>query len=150
MLNYDNFELFLKLFDSQVHHIAQYGTELWGLDTAAVHCEKVHLFALKRYLGVEMRTLNDLVYGKTNRCPILVNSAIKCIRYLLKLTRIDVSRLLCKAYGMLRELSARGKRNWVSNVRCKLNQFGFVNVWPNQGVKGINKFCLFVCFFAKD
>ena len=48
MLNSNSLELFLKLFDSQVQPIAQYGTKLWGLDIAAVHCEKVHLFALKK------------------------------------------------------------------------------------------------------
>ena len=41
MLNNKSLELFLKLFDSQVQSIAQYGDELWDLDIAAVHCEKV-------------------------------------------------------------------------------------------------------------
>ena len=135
MLNNDSLELFLKLFDSQVQPIAQYGAERWGLDIAAVHCEKVHLFALKKFMGVEMRTPNDLIYGKTNRYLLFVNSAVRCIRYWLNLTRMDGSRLRCKAYSMLRELDARGKRNWVSNVRCKLNQFGFGYVWLNQGVE---------------
>ena len=84
MLNNNSFELFLKLFDSQVQPIALYGAELWDLETAAVHCEKVHLFALKSILGVEMQTPNDLVYGETNRYPLFVNSAVRCIRYWLK------------------------------------------------------------------
>jgi len=84
MLNINSFELFLKLFDSQVQPIALYGAKLWGLETAAVHCEKVHLFALKSILGVEMQTPNDLVYGETNRYPLFVNSAVRCIRYWLK------------------------------------------------------------------
>ena len=33
MLNNNSFELFLKLFDSQVQHIALYGAELWGVET---------------------------------------------------------------------------------------------------------------------
>ena len=70
-----------------------------------------------------MRTPNDLIYDETNRYPLFVNSAIRCIRYWLNLTIMDVSRLPSKAYRMLRELDARGKRNWVSNVRRKLNQF---------------------------
>ena len=122
MLNNNSFELFLKLFDSQVQPIALYGAELWGLETAAVHCEKVHLFALKRFLGVEMRTPNDLVYGETNRYPLFVNSAVRCIRYWLKLTRMEASKLPSKAYRMLHVLDERGKRNRASNVRCKLYQ----------------------------
>ena len=100
-LNNNSFELFLKLFDSQVQPMALYGAELWGLETTAVHCEKVHLFALKKFLGVEMRTLNDLVYGETNSYPLFVNSAVRCIRYWLKLTRMEASKLPSKAYRML-------------------------------------------------
>ena len=54
----------MKLFDSQIQPIVQYGAEVWGLDKAAVCCEKVHLFALKRFLGVSTRTPNDLIYAR--------------------------------------------------------------------------------------
>ena len=49
LLNNHSLELLMKLFDAQIQPIIQYGAELWGLDsTAAIHCEKVHLFALKK------------------------------------------------------------------------------------------------------
>ena len=63
--NTNSLDLCLTFLDSQVQPIALYGAELWGLDPAAAHCEQVHLFALKRFLGVEMRTPNDLVYSET-------------------------------------------------------------------------------------
>ena len=44
-------EMFLKFFDAQVQPNAQYGSELWGLDKAAIHIEKVHLYALKRFFS---------------------------------------------------------------------------------------------------
>ena len=37
LLNNNSLEVFLKLFDAQVKPIAQYGSELWGLDKAAIH-----------------------------------------------------------------------------------------------------------------
>ena len=43
-----------------------------------------------------MRTPNDLVYGETNRYPLFVNSAVRCIRYWLKLTRMEASKLPSK------------------------------------------------------
>ena len=49
-------------------------------------------------------------------------------------------RLPHEAYMMLYNLDARGKRNWVSNVRMQLFQYGFVFVWMNQGVGRANKF----------
>ena len=125
MLNNNSFELFLKLFYSQVQPIAPYGAELWGLESTAVHCENEHLFALKTFLGVETRTPNDLVYGETNRYPLFVNSAVRGIRYWLKLMRIEASKIPNKAYRMLYVVDERGKRNWASNVRCKLYQYGF-------------------------
>ena len=36
---------------------------------------------------------------------------------------------------MLYNLDARGKRNWVSNVRMQLFQYGFGFIWMNQGVE---------------
>ena len=81
VLGSQSFAIFIKLFDSQVQPIMQYGAELWGLENAAVNCEKVHLFALKKYLGVTVQTPNDLVYGETNIFPIIINSVIRCMRY---------------------------------------------------------------------
>ena len=140
MLNNNSVEVFLKLFDAQVQPIVQYGSELWGLDKAAVHIEKVHLFALKKFLALDMRTPNDLVYGETDRFPITLNSAIRCIRYWLKLTCMDEDRLPRKAYLMLYNLDVRGKRNWASNVRMQLFQYGFGFVWMNQGVGVVSNF----------
>ena len=41
---------------------------------------------------------------------------------------------------MLYNLDATGKRNWVSNVRMQLFQYGFGYVWMNQGVGRVNEF----------
>ena len=58
------------------------------------------LICAEKILGVEMRTPNDLVYGETNRYPLFVNSAVRCIRYWLKLTRMEASKLPGKAYNL--------------------------------------------------
>ena len=47
LLNNDSLDVFLKLFDAQVQPVVQYGSELWGLHKAAIHIEKVHLYALE-------------------------------------------------------------------------------------------------------
>jgi hypothetical protein len=139
-LNNVSAKLFLKLFDAQVQSIVQYGSEIWGLDKAAQLCEKVHLFALKKFLGVELRTPNDLVYGELDRYPITVNFALNSLRYWLKLTQMEESRIPRKAYVMLYNLDERGKKNWASRIRQCLFQFGFGFVWINQGVGGVKEF----------
>jgi hypothetical protein len=140
LLNNESLTLFLKFCDAQIQPILQYGAEIWGLDAAAVHCEKIHLFGLKKFLGVSLKTPNDLVYGETARYPISLLSAVKYIRYWIKLTQMDSQRLPFKAYRMLLELDNRGKSNWVTNVRMKLFDYGFGFVWVNQGVDDVNTF----------
>ena len=65
-----------------------------------------------------MRTPNDVVYGETNSYPLFVNSAVRCIRYWLKLTRMEASKLPSNGYRMLQVLDERGERIWASKVRC--------------------------------
>ena len=45
-----------------------------------------------------------------------------------------------KAYMMLYNLDSKGKRNWVSNVRMQLFQYGFGFVRMNPGVGRVNEF----------
>ena len=137
ILGSQSVEIFIKLFDSQVQSIMQYGAELWGLEKAADHCEKVHLFALKRFLGVTVKTPNDLIYGETNRFPISINSVVRCMRYWIKLTQMDDSRLPRKAYNMLYDLDVKGKINWATKIKVKLCELGLGYVWINQGVADI-------------
>jgi len=92
MLNNNSLTLFLKLFDSQIQPMLMYGAELWGLDPATENCEKVHLYALKKFLGVFLKTPNDLVYCETKRYPISILSSIKCITYWLKITQMETQR----------------------------------------------------------
>jgi hypothetical protein len=124
----------------QVQPILQYGAELWGLDDAAQCCEKVHLFALKKFLCVSRRTPNDFVYKELDRYPITINFVVRCMKYWMKLLRMTNERIPKKAYNMLLNLDERGKVNWVTKVRECLFVFGFGVVWLNQEVGDENLF----------
>ena len=71
--------------------------------------DNVHLFGLKRYLGVDRRTPNNLVYGEVGRFPIKINACVRCMRYWLKLMRMEEHRLPLRAYKMLLNLDQRKK-----------------------------------------
>ena len=139
-INNNSLSVFLKFFDAHIQPIVQYGAEIWDLEGASLVIEKIHLFAMKRYLGVDMRTPNDLVYGELGRYPIYINSNVRCVRYWLKLVSMEENRLPAKAYRMLLSLDERGKVNWVSNIRRVLGTNGFAFVWKNQGVGHVSSF----------
>ena len=130
---------FFKLFDAQVQSIVQYGAEVWGIENSTVVIEKVHLFAMKKFVGVDRRTPNDLLYGELGRYPIHINSNLRSIRYWLKLIRMEENRLPYKTYKMY-DLDKKGKTNWVSSIRKVLCTNGFAFVWDFQSVGHVASF----------
>jgi hypothetical protein len=126
--------IFYKLFDAQIQPMLNYGAEIWGLEADLKVIERVHLFALKRFLNVSIRTPNDLVYGETGRYPLYVNVYVKCVKYWLRILRMSNSRLPRKSYNMLLYLHEQNKKTWVSSVCFLLYKFGFDDAWQNQGV----------------
>ena len=131
--------VFLTLFDCQVKPILLYGSEVWGL-MSGTQIESAHLFALKRFLGVDRRTPNALIYGEFARYPIYIEAYTRCIKYWLKVVSMSTDRLPHKAYKMLFLLDERGKRTWASDIRQCLFKYGFAYVWLNQGVGNVNVF----------
>lgn len=124
---------FFRIFDSQVQPVLLYASEVWGLHRLD-NIEKVHTFAIKRFLKVPLKLPNKFVYGEVGRYPLFVNSALRCIKYWLKLLRMDMSRLPRQAYQMLLKIDERGKTCWVTNVKNTLFSVGFGYAWYNQGV----------------
>ena len=137
-LNFSPF-IFFKMFDAQVKPIIMYGAEIWGL-TSYKPVENVHTFALKKLLNVSPRTPNDMVYAETGRYPLYICTYVACIKYWLRLTRMNASRLPRKAYNMLLLLHNQGTVCWVSKVKEVLFTFGYGFVWENQGVNYPNSF----------
>ena len=54
--------IFFKLFDAQVQPMLSYGAEVWGLDVDTPLVERIHLFALKRFLNTGLRTPSVMIY----------------------------------------------------------------------------------------
>ena len=107
---------FFKIFDTQVQPVILYSAEIWGLHRLS-NVERVHTFACKRYLNVPLKVPNKFVYGETGRYPLYVNSAVRCIRYWLRILKLDPDRLPKQAYTMLFNMDERGKNCWATSVR---------------------------------
>ena len=104
----------MKIFDAQIQPIMQYGSEIWGLYKSSAECEKVHLYALKKFLNVDMKTPNDLVYTELRRYPIMINSTINAIRYWLRVVQMENTRIPRTAYDTLCKLDRNGKETWAT------------------------------------
>ena len=125
--------LFWKLFDAQITPILTYAAEVWGLH-GTKQIEKVHTFAIKRFLNVPLHCSNKMIYGETGRYPLFITTYVKCIKFWLKLTRLPMTRICRQAYEMLLLQHEAGKQNWVTNVKAVLVENGFGIVWLCQSV----------------
>ena len=83
---------FFKIFHTQAQPVVLYSAEIWGLHRLN-NVERVHTFASKRYLNVPLKVPNKFVYGEKGRYPLYVNSAVRCIRYWLRILKLDSVRL---------------------------------------------------------
>ena len=124
---------FFKICDVQIQPIILYGAEIWGLQCLK-NVEKVHTFACKRFLNVPVRTPNKSVYGELGRYPLYINSCMRSIKYWLKLQTMSDSRLPKQAYKMQLKLDENLNPCWVTRTKNFLCDFGFTDVWQQQGV----------------
>jgi hypothetical protein len=132
--------VFFKLFDSQIQPILTYGSEIWGLSADQECIERVHLQALKRFLGVSYRSPRHLIYGETGRHPLFVSTYARCVKFWLRLTMMDEKRYPRKAYNMLLRLQRQNYNTWACDVRNVLFKFGFGIVWEAQSVGNVKAF----------
>jgi hypothetical protein len=124
---------FFHIFDTQVQPVLLYASEIWGLSRLD-NIEKIHTMAIKRFLNVPAKVPNKFVYGETARYPLFINSVMKCIRYWLRILKLDETRLPKQAYRMLVNMDNNGKKCWVSGLRQKLFELGLGYAWLQQGV----------------
>ena len=134
-----NTSVFFRLFDSQVQAALCYSSEIWGLNRRD-QIEKTHLFACKKFLGLDTRTPNHLVYGDLGRYPLQINTAIRAIKYWLKLCKMPLNRLPRQALEMIQNCDIPKDRNWTYLVKKTLSDLGFAYVWTNRGERNERSF----------
>ena len=140
-LNSIDLSLYWKLFDTQIEPVLTYAAEIWGLEQN-IQMERVHTYAIKRFLNVPIHASNSIMYGDTGRLPLYIRTYVKCIRYWLRLTKLQRERLCRQAYDMLYNQDEIGNTNWVSSVKRILSVNGFGIVWLSQGVGDDKAFLL--------
>ena len=133
----------LKLFNTMIVPILNYGSEVWGLRKADP-IERFHLAFLKYILHVKSSTPTCYVYGELGTFPLLIERQVRVIKYWTKLigntdTSLKLPRLV---YNELLSISNEDLNvtNWASLVRDLLLNAGMGIYWYNQHVGSVKQF----------
>ena len=128
-----------KLFDTMIVPILCYGSEIWAFEIAN-QIETVHDRFCKTILKVPIHTTSVLARGELGRYPLCLTYFIRCIKYWLKLTRMEDFRYPKQSYLMLKNLDDCNRITWATSIRNLLCRYGFGYVWIAQGVGDIDNF----------
>ena len=90
--------------------------------------------------AVPIHTTSVLARGELGRYPLCLAYFIRCIKYWLKLTRMENFRYPKQSYLMLKNLDDRNRITWATSIRNLLCRYGFGYVWIAQEVGDIDNF----------
>jgi len=122
-----------KVFDAMIKPILCYGSEIWGYSYVD-KIEKVQIQFCKQYCNLPQNTPDILALGECGRLPLCITYMSNCIKFWLKITRMENHRYPNQCYKMLKDLDDAGRRTWASHIRELLFSYGFGYVWFAQGV----------------
>ena len=106
----------LKLFDTLVAPIIEYGSEIWSPCSSYDSLEKLHLRFLKSTLGVRPQTPTAAVLGDLGRFPLHIRLQTKAVKYWCKLVSKPSGSLPKLAYKMLLSLKEYGFSTWLDKI----------------------------------
>ena len=124
----------VKLFTHLVKPVILYSSEVWGVGKCDI-LEKIQLRFCKYILAVNKSTCsNIMVYGELGITPLDIDIKARMIAYWAKLVNEDQSKISHMIYTLLYKLDEFNifKSNWLSSIRCTLNDSGFPGIWLAQ------------------
>ena len=119
----------VKLFDTMVAPILNYGCEIWGFHNAP-DIERVHIKFLKQILGVRSQTTNNAVYGELARLPFSVVRSLRIVKYYFKIMKSSDSLMYKVLHGDVDNFgNITNNKSWAAEVKSLLNDLGFNFLW---------------------
>ena len=112
--------------------------------------ESVHLYFCKRYYHLPQQTANVFVYGEYSRLPLSTFYMAQCIKYWVKLLRIDPYCYPHQWYNILKGLDELGRKTWAGSIKHFLFSLGFDFVSISQDVGDSNQFIKTIKIRLKD
>jgi len=127
-----------QMFDAFVGSILNYESEIWGFNKFK-DIERIHLKFCKRLLNVKSNTCNATVYGELGRHPQYVNRYVRIVKYWLKVVNSE-NIIIKTVYNQEINDCDKGYKNWVSNVKKLLNDYGFSYIFENANMINAKSF----------
>ena len=123
----------IRLFDTLVTPILNYGCEVWGL-AKADPIERLHLSFLKNILYVKQSTPNCFIYGELGVSPLYLQRQVRVIKLWLKLLNPSSSLFAREIYKELCIINIESPQTvtWVSLVKNLLYRIGLGTCWERQ------------------
>ena len=121
----------LKLFDTMVLPILNYGSEVWGFHPGP-DAERIHLKFMKTLLGARPQTTNTAVCGELGRVPLSILRKERIFKYWFKILKSEGS-LIHKAFKYQLDHDTNAVL-WADQVKELLNELGFNYLWENTNI----------------
>ena len=126
--------LAMKMFDTQVSPILEYGSEVWFKNKDVSYLEKHHIGYMKNVLKVKMSTSTLPLYAELGRFPIALKMKMRIINYWNKILSSECSSIVKHCYMTLLDLHNSGQENWCSVVKSILEAADSVHCWLEQKI----------------
>ena len=130
----------IKLFDSMILPILNYGCEVWGFHPAP-NVEALHLKFLKQILMVKPQTSSAAIYGELGRVPLIVKRKERILKYWFKIKNssdIVLNNAYLNEFLIVDQDSGSFRiKYWASELKSMLNDLGFSYLWNADTITNI-------------
>ena len=94
----------------------------------------------QQQLGVGSKSPAPALLGECGQHNLFIYCYMRCIKYWVKLVKLNTTCLLKSSYDMLYRQCNAGRDNWASNIKNILYRFGDGHIWEMQYIGDESKF----------
>ena len=128
-----------KIYDSMVKPILCYASGIWGY-TYNKKIESAHAKFCKKYCLLPENCADNFALSECGRLPLCISYMTECVKFWLRVIRLELSRYPKQCYNLLLQLDYAGRKTWATHVKNLLFTYGFGYVWIIQDVGDENQF----------
>lgn len=137
-LGYITPPLALKMFDTYILPILEYGSPIWSKVGPIQDLEKIQLGYLKTMLGVRKQTPTLAIYAETGRFPLHIRQMVDIMKYWERLKNFTENDILKRCLNIQTDLHNKGQTNWYSKVQSIIENSGIAS-WDALEAKTLVK-----------